>query len=199
VSPFSFSSSLSISISSCSKTSQCCADYITRREPSPPSLVIALFQLTKDLAPSDLLFVESLPPTVNLLPVFTKTDICPLDQIVERKRLLNTRIQSLRDIVAREAEDEVEVEAQGQGLKPELPRRGRTWPGMCVAIKPGWVLRDQVSSRYLIRALLCSVRSVDVFFPSFCVWLRPLTTSEPSFSSSSRSQPLLMQGSDRTP
>lgn len=112
------------------------SDFMTRRKPGPPSLILILYPLAHGLLPSDQLFLEALPPSVPLLPIFTKTDLCPITEIAEKKRKLNLQIQALR------------LEARGSssgGPGTEDVVVGETWDGLCVSVKKGWVFRDQVS------------------------------------------------------
>lgn len=156
------------------------ADFLTHRPPSPPSLLILLFTLGHPLSASDNLFLASLPPSIALLPVFTKTDLCPLHEIADRKRTLDNAIKAARDSAsvaaeererlrnlakmsaefdASQAEEErAKVDAGLQGgwksdlgapQGPERPLvKAKTWDGMCVSTKKGWVLRDKVSPRF---------------------------------------------------
>lgn len=110
-------------------------DYMTERPPSPPSLLIMLFVLHHSISASDELFLASLPRSLNILPVFTKTDLCPAQEIAERKRKLQNLISA-----AREAPIGGKQTAGEGGEGPA----GKTWEGICVSVKKGWVFRDQV-------------------------------------------------------
>lgn len=137
------------------------AVYLTHRPPSPPSLLVLLFTLSHKLAPSDLLFLASLPPSIPLLPVFTKTDLCPIHDIAEKKKSLENAIQAARQSAFLEAEEREKRRrlarlseefdsgkdasaGLGPGGAEKEVVKGKTWEGMCVSTKKGWVLRDKV-------------------------------------------------------
>jgi hypothetical protein len=154
------------------------SDYLTHRPPSPPSLLVLLFTLGHNLSASDNLFLSSIPPSIAVLPVFTKTDLCSLNEIADRKRTLDNAIKAARDSAFVAAEERarrqklatMSAEFDAQQVKadehatngltggwkteygskavegPDRPLvQAKTWDGLCVGTKRGWVLRDKVS------------------------------------------------------
>ncbi|CED85229.1 Predicted GTPase [Phaffia rhodozyma] len=102
--------------------------YVTERPPTPPSLVVILFPLNHGLLASDELFLAALPRSVSLLPVFTKTDLVPVEQIEQRVKETRQKVINSRGRAPLLEEGQIE---------------GRTWEPLCVSVKKGWALRDE--------------------------------------------------------